>query len=160
MMKRLALLLIMTVGLAAAVAAQVNKGQTVYVTAKSLALKAGTGFFAKTVATVTYGDSVTVLAVDGKWAQVRTAARPVVSGWTAQTNLSTKRVTAAGGTGSASSREVAMAGKGFSEEVENSYKEDNRDLNYAAVDATEANMVSETDLLKFIEDGRLLMGDE
>jgi SH3-like domain-containing protein len=160
MMKRLVLLTVMAVVLAATAAAQIDKGQTVYVTAKSLALKAGIGFFAKTVATLSYGDSVTVLAVDGKWAQVRTGnSRTGTSGWTSQTNLSTKRVTATGGTGSASSREVAMAGKGFSEEVENAYK-DNHDLNYAAVDATEVNMVSETELLDFITEGRLSRGDE
>ncbi|MDR3248155.1 MAG: SH3 domain-containing protein [Treponema sp.] len=159
-MKRLVLLAVMAVVLTAAAAAQVSKGQTVYVTAKSLPIKSSTGFFAKTVATLSYGDAVTVLSVNGKWAEVRSGnSRTGVSGWTAQTNLTTKRVTATGGTGSASSREVAMAGKGFSEEVENVYKSDHN-LNYAAVDATEANTVSEDELLSFVTEGRLFKGDE
>jgi uncharacterized protein YgiM (DUF1202 family) len=153
------MLLCLTVILTAAAMAQVSKGQTVYVTAKSLAVKSGTGFFAKTVGTLSYGDAVTVLQVNGKWAEVRYSGRPVVSGWTAQTNLTTKRITATGSSGSTSSREVAMAGKGFNEEVESAYK-DSHNLNYAAVDATEANTVSEDELLGFITEGKLSMGDE
>jgi uncharacterized protein YgiM (DUF1202 family) len=150
----------LAVMLAAAAAAQVSKGQSVYVTAKSLALKAGTGFFAKTVGTLNYGDSVEVLQVSGKWAQVQSGGRSGISGWVAQTNLTTKRIVATGGTGSASSREVAMAGKGFNEEVENAYKGSNQNLNYAGVDATEANTVTEDELLSFITEGRLSQGDE
>jgi uncharacterized protein YgiM (DUF1202 family) len=153
------MLLCLTVILASAAPAQVSKGQTVYVTAKSLALKAGTGFFAKTVGTLNYGDAVSVLQTSGKWAQVQYSGRTNISGWVAQTNLTTKRIVATGGTGSASSREVAMAGKGFTEEVENAYKE-SHSLNYAGVDATEANTVSEGDLENFITEGRLSRGDE
>jgi uncharacterized protein YgiM (DUF1202 family) len=160
MLKKLMMLLGLTVILAVTAAAQVSKGQTVYVTAKSLAIKSGTGFFAKTVGTLGYGNEVTVLQVNGKWAEVRYSGRPVITGWTAQTNLTTKRIVATGGTGSASSREVAMAGKGFNEEVENAYKEGGHNVDYAAVDATEANKVSEDELLSFITEGKLSMGDE
>jgi uncharacterized protein YgiM (DUF1202 family) len=153
------MLLCLTAILTATAVAQVSKGQTAYVTAKSLALKSGTGFFAKTVGTLNYGDAVSVLQVNGKWAQVQSGGRTGISGWVAQTNLTTKRIVATGGTGSASSREVAMAGKGFNEEVENAYK-GSHNLNYAAVDVTEANTVSEDELLRFITEGRLSQGDE
>jgi uncharacterized protein YgiM (DUF1202 family) len=147
----------MTLLLASAAAAQIRAGQTVYVTAKSLPVKSGTGFFARTLGTLNYGSPVTVVRLDGKWAEVRSAA-PQVTGWVAQTNLSTKRITASGGS-SASSREVAMAGKGFTEEVENAYKE-NHVADYRAVDAMEIDTVSDDELLAFIREGRLSMGDE
>jgi uncharacterized protein YgiM (DUF1202 family) len=147
----------MIVLLASAAAAQIRTGQTVYVTAKSLPVKSGTGFFARTLGNLAYGDAVTVVQVNGKWAEIRSAAR--LSGWVAQTNLSTKRVTVSGGT-SASSREVAMAGKGFTEEVETSYRQGNRSVDYNAVDLTEANTVSDNELLDFIREGRLSTGDE
>jgi uncharacterized protein YgiM (DUF1202 family) len=158
-MKKFMMLLGLTVILTVTAAAQVSRGQTVYVTAKSLALKSGTGFFARTVGTLGYGNEVTVLQTNGKWAEVRYSGRPAITGWTAQTNLTTKRIVATGGTGSTSSREVAMAGQGFNEEVEIAYK-GSHNLDYAAVDATEAITVSEDELLSFITEGRLSMGDE
>jgi uncharacterized protein YgiM (DUF1202 family) len=159
MLKRAMLLLGMALVLTGAVTAQIRVGQTVYVTAKSLPLKSGTGFFARTVGTLAYGDSVTVLQVNGRWAQVEYRGRATISGWTAQTNLTTKRIVATGGTGSASSREVAMAGKGFTEEVENVYRETSN-ADFDAVDLVEAIRVSDEDMLGFISEGRLSMGDE
>jgi uncharacterized protein YgiM (DUF1202 family) len=158
-LKKTVILLCMAVSLTCAVAAQVRVGQTVYVTARSLPLKSGTGFFARTLGTLAYGDAVRVLQINGKWAQVEYSGRTAITGWTAHTNLTTKRIVAAGGTGSASSREVAMAGKGFNEEVENVYRETST-ADFNAVDAVEANRVSDEDLLSFIGEGRLSMGDE
>jgi uncharacterized protein YgiM (DUF1202 family) len=109
------------------------------------------------VGTLQYGDTVTVLQVNGKWVEVQSGGR--VSGWTAQTNVTTKRIAAAGGAGTASSREVAMAGKGFNEEVEQVYRESGG-IDYSGVDAVEALRVSDDDLLRFITEGRLSMGDE
>jgi uncharacterized protein YgiM (DUF1202 family) len=143
--------------LASAAAAQIRAGKTAYVSAKSLPIKSTTGFFAKTVGTLSYGDEVKVLSVNGKWAKIQSTAW--ITGWTAQTNLSTKRVTASRGN-SASSREVAMAGKGFTEEVEKNYREGHQEADYQAVDQMEAYVVDDEELLKFIEEGRLSMGDE
>jgi uncharacterized protein YgiM (DUF1202 family) len=158
-LKKMFMLLCMAALFTCAAAAQVRVGQTLYVTARSLPLKSGTGFFARTLGTLVYGDAVTVLQINGKWAQVEFRGRTTISGWTAQTNLTAKRIVAAAGTGSASSREVAMAGKGFNEEVENAYRETSQ-ADYNAVDAVETNRVSDDDLLSFISEGRLSMGDE
>jgi uncharacterized protein YgiM (DUF1202 family) len=146
----------MAVLLTAAAVAQVKEGQTAYVTAKSLAVKSGTGFFARTLGTLKYGDPVTVVRINGKWAEIRSSVQ--INGWAAHANLSAKRVTASGGS-SASSREVAMAGKGFNEEVENVYKSSHT-VNYGAVDAVESQVVGDDELLTFIREGRLSMGDE
>jgi uncharacterized protein YgiM (DUF1202 family) len=139
---------------AAAVFAQ-RKGATLYVAVRSVPLKASTGFFAKTVGNLAYGAQVTVLAVNGKWAQVRSGS---LTGWTASSNLSSKRVVAQGDNRSASASEMAMAGKGFSEEVEREYKT-GKDLNYSAVDDMEKVMVADGDLLVFIEEGHLAKGE-
>jgi len=138
-------------------AAQVSAGGTLYVAVKSAALKSSTGWFASTKGSLTYGDRVTVLRVSGKFVEVRSAANASLSGWTASANLSAKQVVS-GSTNSASAKEVALAGKGFNQEVENSYKLKQR-VNYADVDKTEAITVSEADLRRFLEEGRLSMGD-
>jgi uncharacterized protein YgiM (DUF1202 family) len=155
-LKRIVILACMTALLASAAAAQFKEGQTVYVTAKSLPVKSGTGFFARTLGTLKYGDPVTVVRTNGKWTEIRSAVQ--INGWVTQVNLSAKRVTASGGT-TASSKEVAMAGKGFSEEVENAYKGSHA-VDFGVVDAVESNEVGDDELLAFIEEGRLSMGDE
>jgi hypothetical protein len=143
---------------AGGLSAQFAKGAVVYAAVKTVALKSGTGFFAGTRGTLAYGDQATVLQIKGKWAEIRSAAKSA-SGWTASSNLTAKRIVAGGGTGSASASEIALAGKGFSEEVENAYKAEGS-LNYAGVDRTEAQKVPEEELLNFLTEGRLSTGDQ
>ena len=131
--------------------AQVRAGQPAWVSAKTVDLKSSTGFFASNTGTVSYGAEVTVLQVSGNWAQVRFAS---LTGWMSTANLSAKRIAATGSTSSASASEVAMAGKGFSQEVENTYKTEGN-LNYADVDKTEAITVSQNELYQFVVDGHL-----
>ena len=139
-------------------AAQVAKGGTMYAAAKTVALKSSTGFFASTKGTLNYGDRVTVLQISGKYAEVRSAANSSLTGWTAISNLSAKQIVS-GNTSTASAKEVALAGKGFNQEVENSYKTSGA-MNYADVDITESQSVSEAELKAFLEEGRLSMGDQ
>jgi hypothetical protein len=141
------------------VSAQVFRGGTLYAAAKSVALKSSTGFFARTNGTLSYGDQVTVLQVNGKWVEVRSIPAPSLSGWTASSNLSAKRVVAVGNTNSASASEIGLAGKGFNQEVENSYKSKTT-YNFADVDRTEALTVTESDLQSFLVEGRLSMGEK
>jgi hypothetical protein len=152
---------VMCVGLfvmAAALQAQAKAGGTMYVAAKSLELKSSTGFFASARGTLAYGAAVTVLQISGKWAEVRSASGSV-SGWTTVANLSAKRVVAGSGTGGATANEVALAGKGFNQEIENAYKAGGA-LNYADVDRTEAQGVTKQELQNFIVEGRLSQGDK
>jgi uncharacterized protein YgiM (DUF1202 family) len=158
-MKKFVVLLGLGLLVAGAVSAQVARGGTLYAAAKTVQLKSSTGFFAKTNGTLSYGDAVTVLQVNGKWVEVRSSGGSAITGWTASANLSAKRVLASGGTGSASANEIAMAGKGFSEEVENAYKAEGKNLNYQGVDATEAIKIPEQELYNFITEGRLSLGD-
>ena len=140
-------------------AAQVARGGTLYVSVKSVALKSSSGFFASTRGTLNLGDRVIVIQVNGKFVEVRSAANSSLTGWTAATNFSTKQVVA-GTSSTATAREVALAGKGFNQEVEQSYKNQQRNLNYADVDRVEAIRFNEDDLKKFLEEGRLSMGDK
>ena len=55
----------------------------------------------------------------------------------------------------ASSDEVALAGKGFSQEIETEYKKQNRSLDYAWVDRMLTFKVSDADALRFLQEGGL-----
>jgi uncharacterized protein YgiM (DUF1202 family) len=149
-MKKLFLLLTLTT-LCGMVYAQ--QGKTMYVAVKNAYLKSSTGIFASKVSAAALGEPVTVVTDKGKWAQVKTAKS--LTGWIPMTSLSSKRVTGSGY--SASAGEIALAGKGFSAETELEYKKNGVD--YTAVDSMEALNVSDDDLLKFINDGRLAKGE-
>jgi len=156
-MRKILVVVCMAFFAVASAKAQAIKGGTMYVAAKTVELKSSTGFFASTQGTLAYGAAVTVLQIKGKWAEVRSTAKSSVSGWTAVTNLSAKRIVA-GSTGGATANEVALAGKGFNQEIENTYKAGGT-LNYADVDKTEALKVSRKELQDFIVEGHLSIGD-
>jgi SH3-like domain-containing protein len=132
------------------------RGSTLYVAVKSAALKSSAGFFASNRALMNRGDAVTVLQEKGKWVEVRPADNVSLSGWIAQASLTAKRITNAGR--EFSNTEVAMAGKGFTEEVEKKYQTLG-EIDYTFIDQMEARKVPEGELLKFLTEGRLARGE-
>jgi len=157
-MKKFLILFCVGLFVVASATAQAIKGGTMYVAAKTIELKSSTGFFASAKGTLAYGATVTILQINGKWAEVRSATNSSLSGWTATANLSAKRIVS-GATSGATANEVALAGKGFNQEIENAYKAKGK-LNYADVDRTEAQRVSKKDLQDFIVAGHLFQGDK
>jgi hypothetical protein len=143
---------------AGAASAQISRGGAVWVSAKTVTLKSSTGFFASKKGVMAYGDQATVLQVKGNYVEIRSAKTSSLTGWVPGSNLSTKRIVSSGA-GNVSASEIALAGKGFSEEVENAYKAEGG-LNYADVDKTEAITVSDDELYKFVTDGHLKTGEE
>ena len=156
-MKRTIAMLCMCVCVAAVLPAQASRGGTMYVTPRTLDLKSSTGIFASTRGRLEYGAQVTVLQVSGAWVEVRSATNASVSGWTKTVNLTPRRIVQGSGTG-ASAQEVALAGKGFNQEIERAYRTEGN-LSYDAVDMVETLRVSDTDLQAFLVEGRLSMGE-
>ena len=137
-------------------AQQISRGGTAWVSSKTADLKSSTGFFASKQGTLQMGDQITVLQIKGNSVEVRSASNSALSGWMTASNLSARRIVAAGS--SATATEVALAGKGFSQEVEDAYKTDGN-LNYADVDRTEAVMISLDELYQLVTEGRLNTGE-
>ena len=155
-MKKIFILAAVFLLVSGALFAQIKTGSTVWISAKTVELKSSSGFFASTTGTLEMGAQVTVLKVSGNYAEVKSSTNASLSGWTATSNLSTRRIVASGSSATAS--EVALAGKGFSKEVENAYKTEGS-FNYADVDKTEANVVSKDELYKFVTEGHLVTGE-
>jgi hypothetical protein len=137
-------------------AAQIGAGRTMYVAVRTIDLKSSTGLFAGTVTTLNYGDEVTVVQVNGRSVEVKSATDPSLTGWAPSANFSTKKIIA-GNTTSTSAREFALAGKGFNQEVENSYSTQG-ELNFADVDIVETITADESALMRFIQEGNLSAG--
>jgi uncharacterized protein YgiM (DUF1202 family) len=134
-------------------------GDVLYVGVKNAPLKAGTGFFQKTNATVYYGDAVVVVSEQKNWVQVRLQTNSSVRGWVSASSLTKKKIIT-GKTVSASADEIALAGKGFSPEAESVFKSENPEKRYDLVDAIEAIIIEDSALNEFITAGNLNGGAE
>jgi uncharacterized protein YgiM (DUF1202 family) len=128
-----------------------QSGGTRYVAVENLAVKDAAGFFSRDLGTLPLGREVTVTREDGKWTQIRAGN---LSGWVSSSGLSVRRVIAAGS--SVTPSEVAMAGKGFSPEVEREYRSGG--LDYSTVDFMEQLVIPDTELQQFVNEGRLAGG--
>ena len=149
-MRRLILLLAFTFCVCSLVFSQTDANRR-YVAVKTTALKDSTGFFAKDLKNLSQGDEVTFVRADGKWSQVRSGSD---TGWVTSDSLSSRRVVASGAAVTAS--EVALAGKGFSADVEIEYRKSG--LDFSMVDTMEKINIPASELLNFVNEGRLARG--
>jgi len=115
----------------------------------------------KVVATVPYGTEVQAGTLQRGWYPVTT--KDGKKGWLHKSALSTKRIAMRSGTTDAatgvSSDEVALAGKGFNEQVENKLKSDGK-LDYTWVDRMAGFEVDADQIRAFRAQGHLPGGDE
>ena len=114
-------------------------------------------FLGAVTGTVAYGDRVTVNQTQAGWCEVSIAGK---TGWIHESALTPTRVVLASGAGDAraqsvGSEEVALAGKGFSKEVEAEYKKQNQNVDYTWVDWMGKQKVPNEQLVQFLKQGEL-----
>ena len=127
------------------------------VQAQSAQVRSAPSFLGPVVATVTQGQTVEALAVQGTWQQVRTATG--ATGWIPGSALASPRMSRSTGgpnvdTG-ASASEMALAGKGFGPEVEAQFRASHAGLDYAWVDKMGRFNVPRPEILRFVQAGGL-----
>ncbi len=122
---------------------------------KETKVRATPTFMGKILATLVYGDRVKVLEEQRGWSKVEA---PSGNGWVSSSALSKKRIVLQAGAkdvdSGASSSEVALAGKGFNEQVEDQYKKDTK-LDYTWVDRMETFVHLPNELISFLQNGGL-----
>ena len=123
-----------------------------YISVRNAELKESSWVFSRTLSRLSLGDVVTLISEDGRWANVRTETQ---SGWVLSSSLSVRRILPSGAGASAS--ELALAGKGFSAEVEMEFRKNG--LDYSMVDYMESIIITPLELLEFIMEGRLAAGN-
>lgn len=125
------------------------------VTVKETQVRATPSYMGKILAVLAYGDQVTVLAEQSGWARV---SLPSGQGWVNLSALTTRKVVLQSGSGQvgtgASSGEVALAGKGFNQQVENQYKQE-QNLDYTWVDRMGGFTATPEQVLAFLREGAL-----
>ena len=139
--------------IAGAVCAQ--SAEQMSVTVKETQVRATPSYLGRILVVLSYGDRVDVLGDQNGWARVRV---PSGEGWVHLSALTKKQIVLQSGsqdvgTG-ASSGEVALAGKGFNQEVEAKYKQDNN-LDYTWVDRMSGYTVTPEQVLTFLQEGDL-----
>jgi SH3-like domain-containing protein len=150
-MKRFLFLWAMALFAGSLVFAQADRN-TRYVAVQTVAVKDSTGFFAKDLGTLSLGDAVRLIQDNGKWSQIQTGN---ITGWVASTSLSARRIVAS--SSAVIANEVALAGKGFTPDMEREYRKNG--LDYSLVDFMEEITVPINDLLRFITEGHLSTGE-
>ncbi len=132
--------------------------KTMSVQIKEGQVRSTPSFLGTIVAKLSYGDRVEVVQDQGTWKKV--AVRGGAQGWMHASALTTKSIVLKAGAGnvqtSATSGEIALAGKGFSEEVEKQYKKLNSNLDYAWVDRMERFQVTPEQMQAFLKQGSVV----
>lgn len=113
--------------------------------------------FGKVIGTLRYGERVDAQESQRDWRRIKASSR---NGWVHLSALTEQSLSMqsgkGGGSSSASSQEVALAGKGFNADVEASYRKNNK-LDYHWLDRMEKMGVSESRLLEFARKGDLTL---
>lgn len=141
----------------ASLAAAVEVGDTPAVSVREAAIRQSAGFLSPIVARLDYGESVEVLAVRPGWARVQ-VPDAAVEGWIHESAVATKESLRLEATGeartTATSREIALAGRGFNEQVEARY-ESEKGLDFTEVDTMEVVEIQIRVIGEFLADGDL-----
>ncbi|MFP4113520.1 MAG: SH3 domain-containing protein [Spirochaetota bacterium] len=132
----------------------VSTGDTVAVSVREGALRSAPGFLGAITERVLYGASATVLSVRGDWVRVR-VDETGTEGWLhssavlppAEMNLTGSGSNRSGTT----SREIALAGRGFNERVEQEYRQEEQ-LDFDLVDEMETYTIPPVELGDFLEE--------
>ncbi len=143
-------LLLITVAVIAWAATQMQSVQV-----RNGQLRERPSFLGKVTAQVAYGDRMTVLSSSGAWTKVRNSGG--VEGWIHTSALTEKKVVLRSGSADvatdASGEELALAGKGFNDEVEAQFREQNPDVDYTWVDRMEKVIVTPAQAGDFLNVG-------
>jgi hypothetical protein len=113
-------------------------------------------FFAPVVTNVPYGESVEVLETRGDWLRVSYQNK---KGWIHVREVQKKKFSLAAlstvRAEETAQDEVALAGKGFSPEVEKAFQDKNPKMDFRLVDKVESIKVSDKQIQAFIRNGKL-----
>ncbi len=132
-----------------------NAQETLSVQVKEGELRATPSFLGQIVTRVAYGDRVSVIEDRGTWKKI--SVRGGKQGWIHTSALTTKKIALKAGqtnvqTG-ATQNELALAGKGFNEQVESSFRKQNKNLDYTWINRMETFKVSPDLMRNFLVQG-------
>ena len=130
--------------------------ETLSVVTRENALRADCSFLSTVKSKLNYGDQLEAVSKDGDWFKVRYKN---IKGCIHKSAVNEQKVNLSGvkssKSSSSSEQEVALAGKGFNPQVEDSYKRKHSELDFTKVDRIEKFKIPEDELIIFIKNGGL-----
>ena len=146
--------LLATILFAAGVALAAPKvGSTVTIRVLTAKVMKAPRFIGAAAGDVSRGDQLTVKEVKGDWYRVEGA----VAGWIHKSSVTEGKASlstqAGGGSGGVNRNEVELAGRGFTPQVEQKYRQEHPDLDFSHVDAIEKIAVDPAALEAFVTAG-------
>lgn len=132
--------------------------RTMSVQVKTGQIRSTPSFLGAILTEVGYASQVQVLEEKSGWMRVNVPGRNV-QGWMHGSALSAKRIVLQAGADdvqrAATTGEIALAGKGFNQEVEDQYRAQNKDVDFTWIDRMQQSAVPITQLQRFAQDGQL-----
>ncbi|MDY0164454.1 SH3 domain-containing protein [Desulfobotulus sp.] len=128
---------------------------TLQVQVRSTPLREMPSFLSGVIMEIHYGQPVEVLAVQKDWQRVQVLGTRTI-GWVHGSALTDRKIELASGdalSGRVSADELALAGKGFSPEVEAAFRAENQTLDYQALDRMEKIKIRPEESAFFLEVG-------
>ncbi|KPJ49446.1 hypothetical protein AMJ40_05450 [candidate division TA06 bacterium DG_26] len=138
------------------VAAGLVVAQTITIKVKETRVRSSPRFYAKSIYDAKSGDRLQKIGELQGWYKVVTPDGE--TGWVHSSAVETRKLELSSGEWveqEASPDEVALAGKGFNEEVEAEYRKTHQELDYTLVDRMEKIEVTDSEMLEFLREGRL-----
>jgi len=129
------------------------------VSVRETQLRESPGFLGRVIGTLSYGDQVDSLLEQSGWTRARSGE---TEGWVHSSALTTKRIVLEASERdvqeAATSREVALAGRGFNRQVEEQYAAETG-LDFNEIDRIESYQLEPDDLLAFLQAGGLRLSE-
>jgi SH3-like domain-containing protein len=136
----------------------VNADETMSVQVKESEIRATPSFLGRIVARLVYGDRVTVTGKKDSWTKVSLKGG-APQGWMHASALTTKRIVLKAGQtnvqSGTSQDELALAGKGFNDQVEASFMNQNKTLDYTWINVMEKYKVAPELMSTFLAQGEV-----
>ena len=121
-------------------------------------LRSNPSFLGAIVAEVSYAQQVQVLEERAGWMRV-SAPGIATAGWIHGSALSPRRIVIQAGDAdvrrAATTGEIALAGKGFNQEVEREFRTQNRDVDFSVIDRMQSTEVPISRVQQFAREGQL-----
>ena len=159
-MRFLLILMLFSLPVAMAEDAEPQVGDEVAISVQNQSIYPMPAFYASPVEPVSYGTIASIDQIDGEWFRITTSLGKV--GWIHSTSVTGAIQSTSGGTsasGSVTSDEIMLAGRGFSQDIEETYAGQHPELNFTKVNTMESSWtISPEQLYQFLIEGNLIEG--
>lgn len=151
-------ILVVALVFVALLVAALEAGGSLFVQVRESELRSAPGFLSQIVAKLELGDELQYNESRADWFEV-TVVPSGETGWIHEGSVrenkqTTLQLAGDGSTRTVTSREIALAGRGFSESMEGEYGAE-EDLDFSAVDALEAQRIDPGQIVEFVLDADL-----